>query len=98
MNTPTTDDVLHSLGLARYEEPRVADWVTPVAFFGLGALTGAAAAVLLTPKSGPELRRDIRDGAKQLGDSVTTTIDNAIPDMRSKDVESYSPAVEIEAK
>ncbi len=98
MYTPTTDDVLNSLGLARYREPAVPEWVTPVAFFGLGALTGAAAAVLLTPKSGPELRQDISDGAKQIGDSVATTVNEALPNMRKSDVDSYTPAVEIEAK
>lgn len=32
-----------------------------------GAVVGAAAAILLTPKSGPDVRRDLRDGARTLG-------------------------------
>lgn len=34
----------------------------------VGSLVGSAAALLLAPKAGSELRKDIADGARQVGD------------------------------
>lgn len=39
--------------------------------FLLGAATGAVAASLLTPKSGPEVRREISDKAREYTDEAT---------------------------
>jgi len=43
--------------------------------FLAGGLVGAGAALLLAPKSGRELRKDIRDIAVSTGDTITTTVD-----------------------
>jgi len=62
----SADDLLSVLGLEK-RRSAIADIVVPsVAIFAAGAIVGAAAAVLLTPKTGPALRRDLTDGAKEL--------------------------------
>jgi len=46
--------------------------------FLAGGLVGAGAALLLAPKSGRELRKDIRDIAASTGDTITTTVDKGM--------------------
>jgi len=43
--------------------------------FLAGGLMGAGVALLLAPKSGRELRKDIRDLAASTGDTITTTVE-----------------------
>jgi gas vesicle protein len=43
--------------------------------FLTGGLVGAGVALLLAPKSGKELRKDIRDIAVSTGDTITTTVE-----------------------
>jgi gas vesicle protein len=43
--------------------------------FLVGGLVGAIAALLLAPKAGKELRKDIKDFAANAGDKVTATIE-----------------------
>jgi len=43
--------------------------------FLAGGLVGAGVALLLAPKSGRELRKDIRDIAASTGDTITTTVE-----------------------
>jgi hypothetical protein len=51
------DDILDALGLERS-----GSWIGPAgAAFGIGLLVGAAAALILAPKSGEELRGDLAD-------------------------------------
>ena len=76
MKTPSTEDILNSLGLTRMGPQPTQDWVTPMALFGAGSVAGAAGALLLAPKSGRELRRDIQRTATQVGESVV----HALPD------------------
>ncbi|MBI3180807.1 MAG: YtxH domain-containing protein [Myxococcales bacterium] len=53
------DDVLALLGLER--KRGAADWILPaIGFFGVGMLVGAGLGLMLAPKSGLELREDIR--------------------------------------
>jgi gas vesicle protein len=52
----------------------VTDVLLPsVALFTAGAVVGAAAAVLLSPKSGAALRRDLTDGARDLSQRLGAT-------------------------
>ena len=61
-----TDDVLAALGLAKRRDPLTEVVLPSVALFAAGALVGAAAAILLTPKSGPMMRRELTEGAREL--------------------------------
>lgn len=64
------DDILAALGLEK-RRSMAATVVPPLAVFTAGALVGAAAAVLLTPKSGPQLRRELSDGARDLSQRIS---------------------------
>jgi len=66
------DDILAAIGLERRRA--VSDALIPsLALFTAGALVGAAAAVLLTPKTGQQLRRELTDGARDLSQKITST-------------------------
>jgi len=66
------DDILAAIGLERRRT--VSDALVPsLALFTAGALVGAAAAVLLTPKTGQQLRRELTDGARDLSQKISTT-------------------------
>jgi hypothetical protein len=68
----SSDDILAAIGL---EKRRTSvDVILPsVALFAAGAIVGAAAAVLLTPKTGPTLRRELTDGARDLSQRLGNT-------------------------
>ena len=55
-------DILNALGL----ETESTFWTTALAGFGVGCLVGAAVAVMLTPKSGRELRSDLLHKGRDL--------------------------------
>ena len=66
------DDILEAIGLERRRT--ISDAVIPsLALFAAGALVGAAAAVLLTPKTGQQLRRELTDGARDLSQKISTS-------------------------
>jgi hypothetical protein len=65
---PSTDDVLHSVGL-QYER-NAASALSTVAAFAIGALTGAVLAALFAPKSGPEMRQELNQRAREFGDRM----------------------------
>ena len=52
------DDLLDMIGLQRSS---AADWVVPLTALGVGLLVGAGLGLLLAPKTGAELRDDLRD-------------------------------------
>jgi hypothetical protein len=64
---PSTEDVLHSVGL-QYE--RGASALSMVVALAIGALTGAVFAALFAPKSGPEMRHDLNRRAREFGDRM----------------------------
>jgi gas vesicle protein len=55
-------DILSALGL----ETENNFWTVALAGFGVGCLVGAAVAIMVTPKSGRELRSDIMDKGRDL--------------------------------
>ena len=64
------DELLEYLGLQTKRSP--ADWIVPtLGLFGVGILVGAGIGLMLAPKSGADLREDLRarlqSGGEQLG-------------------------------
>lgn len=55
-------DILNALGL----ETETNFWTVALAGFGVGCLVGAAVAIMVTPKSGRELRSDLMDKGRDL--------------------------------
>jgi hypothetical protein len=55
-------DILNALGL----ETESNFWTVALAGFGVGCLVGAAVAIMVTPKSGRELRSDLMDKGRDL--------------------------------
>ena len=55
-------DIMSALGL----ETESNFWTVALAGFGVGCLVGAAVAIMVTPKSGRELRSDIMDKGRDL--------------------------------
>jgi len=55
-------DILNALGL----ETENNFWTVALAGFGVGCLVGAAVAIMVTPKSGAELRSNIMDKGRDL--------------------------------
>jgi len=55
-------DILNALGL----ETENNFWTVALAGFGVGCLVGAAVAIMVTPKSGAELRSNILDKGRDL--------------------------------
>ena len=58
--------------------------LTYAGFAAAGLVVGAAAALLLTPKSGRELRSDLRLGAKDLTNQVSASASSAIDSAKRK--------------
>ena len=56
-------DILNALGL---ETETSNFWTVALAGFGVGCLVGAAVAIMVTPKSGRELREGIMDKGRDL--------------------------------
>ena len=66
----STDDVLGALGLQKRIAALAPAAISPVSMFVAGAVVGAAAALLLSPKSGEAMRHDLTSGAKDLGQRI----------------------------
>ena len=67
-NMPTTDEVLHSVGL-QYERNAMSAFNTLTAF-AVGAIAGAVLATLFAPKSGQEVRQDLNQRVRAFGDRM----------------------------
>ena len=60
------EDILDALGIERS-----GSWFGPAAAaFGIGLVVGAAAALLLAPKSGEELRQDLSQKMREMREQV----------------------------
>jgi hypothetical protein len=55
-------DILNALGLEQEQN----FWTVALAGFGVGCLVGAAVAIMVTPKSGRELREGIMEKGRDL--------------------------------
>ncbi|WP_437923598.1 YtxH domain-containing protein [Sorangium sp. So ce291] len=73
------DDVLGWVGLARKRSP-----LTTLAFFGAGIAVGAGVAALLSPTSGPALRREILARLDGLKRQATQGVEQAEHQIQSK--------------
>jgi len=78
------NQMLHMMGLKRETQTTMlTDTVLPaLAVFSTGILVGAAIALLVTPKTGRELRQDLSRKANEL----TDTVRSQIPALRSDNV------------
>lgn len=77
----SADDLLAALGLQRRVSPETII-LSSAGMFALGAVAGATAAVLLTPKSGPVMRRQLSSGAKDLSQRLGTTANSVVNELR----------------
>jgi hypothetical protein len=63
------DDILGALGLQ--SKPSATSWAFgTLGLFGLGIIVGAGVALLLAPKTGPEMRREIESRIKSVRERV----------------------------
>ena len=66
---PSADDVLHQVGL-QYERNAAASSLSTLTAFAMGALTGAVLATLFAPKAGHEVREELNQRVRDLGDRM----------------------------
>ena len=72
----TKGDVLSAIGLA--SKPSTGQWLAgTLSIWALGVVVGAAAALLLAPRSGRELRDDLTDRVKTLRDRAGSRLGSA---------------------
>lgn len=80
----TKEDALAAIGLSI--KPSTGQWLAgTLSIWALGVVVGAAAALLLAPRSGQELREDLadrvktmRDRANKAGSRVSSAVESAI--------------------
>ena len=77
----STDDILSALGLQRQRTPLDVAMSTTLSFLA-GAAAGATAALLLAPKTGREMRRDISNKASELTRSLSSSASELAEDAR----------------
>jgi gas vesicle protein len=72
----TKEDILAAIGLA--PKPSAGQWMAgTLSVFGLGLIVGAGAALLLTPRTGREMRGDLADRVKTLRERTATRVNAA---------------------
>jgi gas vesicle protein len=73
----TKEDALAAIGLAI--KPSAGRWLAgTLSVWGLGVIVGAAAALLLAPRSGQETRDDLVDRVKTLRDRTSARAASAV--------------------
>jgi hypothetical protein len=78
----SSDDILAALGLQRKPSTLTAVFGPSAAVFAAGAVVGAAAALLLAPKAGPQLRRELTETARDLGQRFGASASSVVQDVR----------------
>jgi len=67
-HSTSTTSVLRAIGLARLPPPsRTPGWVEPLTVFAAGLISGAAFALLVTPRTGEQVRHGIAVAARRVG-------------------------------
>ncbi len=66
----TKDDILGVLGLST-KRTTGDRWMSALPWFAAGVVVGAAVTLVLAPKSGRELRSDLRDRFQSMRDTAT---------------------------
>lgn len=70
------EDALAAIGLA--VKPSTGQWLAgTLSVFGFGLICGAAAALLLTPRTGRELRDELTDKVRTLRDRTASRMNQA---------------------
>jgi gas vesicle protein len=70
------EDILAAIGLA--PKPSTGQWLAgTLSVFGFGLVVGAGVALLLTPRTGRELREDLADKVKTLRDRTASRVNAA---------------------
>jgi hypothetical protein len=72
-----TDDVLAALGLER-RRGTMGYLLPAVGYFAAGLAVGAGVALLVTPKSGRQMRRELGDRVRHVGSQLSTAAENAV--------------------
>ena len=71
------EDALAAIGLAI--KPSTGQWLAgTLSIWALGVVVGAAAALLLAPRSGQELREDLTERVKTVRDRATSRASSAV--------------------
>lgn len=92
-NNLSRDQMVAQLGLNRNYQG--ADLLVPaLGIFGTGLLIGAGLGLLLAPKSGNELRGDIRRGAGELRHRTTHMIQDTSDNLRARIGKGDAPGTE----
>ena len=65
---PTTEDMLHAVGL-QYERSAMSALATVTAF-AVGALAGAVLTALFVPRPGHEMRKELNERVRQWSESM----------------------------
>jgi gas vesicle protein len=71
MNRIHPDLLMNQLGYVRRHSVS-SEVAKAIGFVAFGALAGAAAVALLTPRTGPQLRSELKSGADQLKERVAS--------------------------
>jgi len=77
-----TDDILGALGLER----RRGTWgylLPAMSYFAAGLAIGAAVALLIAPKTGQQMRRELSAKARRVGQQLELTAENAMHEGQS---------------
>jgi hypothetical protein len=74
MGNSVTNKILGSVGLAKRRDTLTEIVLPAAALITAGAVVGAAAALLLTPRPGPAIRRELTAGVKDLTQKVSNGI------------------------
>lgn len=82
IRTQNADDVLAALGLERRRSAlEITGWTA--AILATGIAIGAGAALLMTPKTGRALRRDIRTRVEEIAEKISDKAEETVHDVRA---------------